>query len=114
MELGSSSFVPQVTYQIDRGRLENELTRRCLLGRRRYRPAVECDQSSSAHENVRTAFTVQHGDTVTQTTARWVVDASGRNRMLPRQLDLKQANEHRLQCRVVSRRDGDRHRPMER
>ena len=30
MELGSSSFVPQVTYQIDRGRLENELNRRCL------------------------------------------------------------------------------------
>ena len=30
MELGSSSFAPQVTYQIDRGRLENELNRRCL------------------------------------------------------------------------------------
>ena len=30
MELGSSSFTPQVTYQIDRGRLENELNRRCL------------------------------------------------------------------------------------
>ncbi len=29
MELGSSSFTPQVTYQIDRGRLENELHRRC-------------------------------------------------------------------------------------
>ena len=34
MELGSSSFVPQVTYQIDRGRLENELTP-TLPGRRR-------------------------------------------------------------------------------
>src|SRR3954449_11084078 len=30
MELGSSSFVPQATYQIDRGRLENELNRRCV------------------------------------------------------------------------------------
>ncbi len=39
-------------------------------------------------------ISVQNGDEVTQTTARWVVDASGRNRMLPRQLDLKQANEH--------------------
>ena len=27
-------------------------------------------------------------------TARWVVDASGRNRLLPRQLDLKWTNEH--------------------
>ena len=30
-ELGSSVFTPQVTYQIDRGRLENELNRRCLF-----------------------------------------------------------------------------------
>jgi hypothetical protein len=29
-ELGGSTFVPQTTYQIDRGRLENELHRRCL------------------------------------------------------------------------------------
>ena len=44
-------------------------------------------------------ITVQNGDVVTQTTARWVVDASGRNRMLPRQLDLKWANEHH--CNAV-------------
>ena len=36
----------------------------------------------------------QTGDAVAHTTARWVVDASGRNRTLPRQLDLRQANEH--------------------
>lgn len=30
VEVGSSAFVPQTTYQIDRGRLENELHRRCL------------------------------------------------------------------------------------
>ncbi|MCK5752922.1 MAG: tryptophan 7-halogenase, partial [Mycobacterium sp.] len=30
MEVGGSVFVPQVTYQIDRGRLENELYRRCV------------------------------------------------------------------------------------
>lgn len=93
MELGSSSFVPQVTYQIDRGRLENELHRRCVAdgvdvvaGRVR---SVEFDSDSRPH-----AVTVQHGENVTRTTTRWVVDASGRNRLLPRQLDLKQANEH--------------------
>jgi hypothetical protein len=42
---------------------------------------------------------VQHGDTTTSTTARWVVDASGRNRALARQLDLKRANEHH--CNAV-------------
>jgi len=93
MELGSSSFVPQVTYQIDRGRLENELYRRCLAdgidvacGRVR---SVELGADTSAH-----TVSYQSGDTVTQTTARWVVDASGRNRLLPRQLELRHANEH--------------------
>ena len=98
MELGSSSFVPQVTYQIDRGRLENELNRRCLsedvdIAAGRVR-SVEFGSGDSPH-----TITVQNGDVVTQTTARWVVDASGRNRMLPRQLDLKWANKHH--CNAV-------------
>ena len=98
LELGSSSFVPQVTYQIDRGRLENELSRRCraagvdvTLGRVR---SVEFGAGAHPH-----TIAVQNGDAVTTTTARWVVDASGRNRLLPRQLDLKLANEH--QCNAA-------------
>ncbi|WP_445166124.1 NAD(P)/FAD-dependent oxidoreductase [Mycolicibacterium sp. Dal123E01] len=93
MELGSSSFVPQVTYQIDRGRLENELARRCIsagvdvaVGRVR---SVDLGAPNEPH-----TISVQDGDAVTRTTARWVIDASGRNRMLPRQLALKQTNEH--------------------
>ena len=93
MELGSSSFVPQVTYQIDRGRLENELNRRCqsegvdiAAGRVR---SVEFGSENRPH-----TISFQNGDAVSRTTARWVVDASGRNRMLPRQLHLKRANEH--------------------
>lgn len=98
VELGSSSFVPQVTYQIDRGRLENELARRCLsegvdIARGRVR-AVDFGQHDGPH-----TITVQNGDTVALMTARWVVDASGRNRALSRQLDLKRANEHH--CNAV-------------
>lgn len=98
VELGSSSFVPQVTYQIDRGRLENELARRCLsagvdIARGRVR-SVDFGQHDGPH-----TITVQNGDTVTHMTARWVVDASGRNRALSRQLDLKRANEHH--CNAV-------------
>ena len=98
MELGSSSFTPQVTYQIDRGRLENELHRRCqsegidiTCGRVR---SVELGSGDRPH-----TLTVQRDDISTQTTARWVVDASGRNRALPRQLDLKCATEHH--CNAV-------------
>ena len=93
MELGSSSFVPQVTYQIDRGRLENELSRRCVsqgvnIANGRVR-SVEFGSENGPH-----TISFQTGDAVTHTRARWVVDASGRSRMLGRQLDLKQANEH--------------------
>jgi 2-polyprenyl-6-methoxyphenol hydroxylase-like FAD-dependent oxidoreductase len=98
MELGSSSFTPQVTYQIDRARLENELNRRCLLegveitsGRV---TSVELGLGDHPH-----TLSVQQGDATSSTTTRWVVDASGRNRALPRQMELKRANEHH--CNAV-------------
>ncbi len=93
VEVGSSAFVPQTTYQIDRGRLENELHRRCLAagiefatGRVR---AVAFGDGTAPHR-----VTIQRDDDVIERTARWVVDASGRNRLLPRELDLKRANGH--------------------
>jgi flavin-dependent dehydrogenase len=93
MELGSSSFVPQVTYQVDRGRLENELHRRCLADGVDVRAGrVLSVDFGSDHESH--TVSLQNGEVVTSTTARWVVDASGRNRLLPRQLDLKRANGH--------------------
>ncbi|WP_407688611.1 NAD(P)/FAD-dependent oxidoreductase [Mycobacterium sp. HUMS_1102779] len=93
MELGSSSFVPQVTYQVDRGRLENELTRRCLSS------GVEIARGRAhsvrfGSENRPHSVSIQNGDATTATTGRWLVDASGRNRMLPRQLGLKRGNGH--------------------
>lgn len=98
LELGSSAFIPQVTYQIDRGRLENELHRRCLsdgvkivCGRA---VSVEWGLGGRSH-----SISLQSGDTITRTTTRWVVDASGRNRMLPRQLGLRRPNEHN--CNAV-------------
>ncbi len=98
MELGSSSFTAQVTYQIDRGRLENELHRRCMAagveiisGRVR---SVEFGRGNRPH-----TISIQGGDAVTHKTARWVADASGRNRALPRQLELRRPNEHN--CNAV-------------
>lgn len=93
VELGSSTFTSQTTYQIDRGRLENELHQRCLaagvdmiVGRAR---SIDVGAGDSPH-----TLSIQSDDAVTRTTARWVVDASGRNRTLPRELDLKRDNGH--------------------
>ncbi len=98
IELGGSVFVPQVTYQIDRGRLENELNRRCRSAGIEIRHgrvrAVEFGPQQQPH-----TVSIQHGEMVETTTARWVVDASGRNRTLPRQLDLNRSNDHR--CNAV-------------
>ena len=92
VELGSSTFTPQTTYQIDRGRLENELHRRCVaIG---VDPVVGRVRSIELGEDGHHTISIQHGETVSQTTTRWVVDASGRNRLLPRELDLKRANGH--------------------
>ena len=98
LELGSSAFIPQITYQIDRGRLENELNRRCVsqginivCGR-----VVSLEREPGARSHI---VSVQSGDTITRTTARWVVDASGRNRLLPRRLGLTRDNEHK--CNAV-------------
>ncbi|WP_156763456.1 NAD(P)/FAD-dependent oxidoreductase [Mycobacterium scrofulaceum] len=98
LELGSSSFIPQVTYQIDRGRLENELYRRCRAAgieiRRGRAVTVECGAGGHPH-----TVSIQNGDTITRTTTRWVVDSSGRNRALARQLGLRRDNEHN--CNAV-------------
>lgn len=98
LELGSSAFIPQVTYQIDRGRLENELYRRCLVeGVAILRGRVLSVEGG--HGGRAQTVSVQNGETITHTTARWLVDASGRNRTLPRQLGLKRPNKHN--CNAV-------------
>ncbi|MEH3129197.1 MAG: tryptophan 7-halogenase [Mycolicibacterium neoaurum] len=91
MELGGSSFVPQVTYQIDRGRLENELHRRCLAAG----VEIRCGRVRSVELAADPSIVGYQTETAAEeVTARWVIDGSGRNRTLPRQLDLKLTNEH--------------------
>ncbi|MEK8069605.1 NAD(P)/FAD-dependent oxidoreductase [Rhodococcoides navarretei] len=98
LEVGSSTRIPFVTYQIDRGRLANELARRCAAdgvditcGRVQ---SIELGAGSRPH-----SLTVRTGDRTFTTTATWVVDGSGRNRTLSKQLDLRRSNEHK--CNAV-------------
>ncbi len=98
IEVGSSRRIPFQTYQIDRGRLANELARRCVAegieitcGRVR---SVEFGAGGHGH-----SLTVDGDDGTFTTTATWIVDSSGRNRTLPRQLDLREPSEHK--CSAV-------------
>jgi hypothetical protein len=56
--------------------------------------SVDFGEGEHAH-----TLLIQRGDDISSNTARWVVDASGRNRALSRQLELKRANEHH--CNAV-------------
>ena len=113
MELGSSSFVPQVTYQIDRGRLENELHRRCLaegvdIARGRVRSVEFGCRATSAHDfdSERRRRHADHG-TVGGRRVGPEPDAAPATG--------SQAGQRaRLQRGMVPRRHRDRRRPMER
>ena len=76
MELGSSSFTPQVTYQIDRGRLENELTRRCIAEGVEIISGRVTSVDFGAGDNAHT-IQIQRGDDNSSTTARWVLRGVG-------------------------------------
>lgn len=88
MEVGPTEFPPLATYQVDRGRLENEL--RVRLAR---------EQVEVLEESTVTALTLRPEDAYHRTEiqgsdgrrtvlGRWIVDASGRARLLQRQIGL--------------------------
>ena len=96
-ETGPDLFPPVPCYQIDRGRLENDL--RQMVGAM----GVELIENTTVAEVI-----VQEGDenhtvkcrrkdngAAFSLTGRWVVDASGRRRLLQTKLGLKRANGHR-------------------
>lgn len=84
VELGSSLFPPLSTYQLDRGRLENELGARCVQAGVEFLGGckvidVELRPDDPLHR-VRVAGPAgEHS-----LSARWVVDASGRSQLLHR------------------------------
>ncbi|HEY1351967.1 MAG TPA: tryptophan 7-halogenase [Ktedonobacteraceae bacterium] len=96
VELGHAVFPPQrvATYQLDRGRLENE------LGLLVHREGIGfCDGSKVQHIQLQPAspfhrLRVQGPRGTREVQARWIVDASGRNTLLQRQLGLAKKVGH--------------------
>jgi flavin-dependent dehydrogenase len=92
VELGPGRFVPHPTFQLDRGRFENELARRVvaagidLLDGCRVQDVELGDEVHS--------FTATRGGSELSTTSRWIVDASGRAFLLKRKLGLEESNGH--------------------
>ncbi len=96
-ETGPDMFPPVPSYQIDRGRLENDLRRLIVeMGVQLFEGTlveqVELDEGSAPHiiscrqKNSNDSFELSAG---------WVVDALGRRRLLQNKLGLKRENGHR-------------------
>src|SRR6185312_844834 len=94
VELGSTVFPPLCTYQIDRGRLENmlghELPRQGILFLQGCKVQQIALQPQADYHRLR----LHHEGGEREIQARWVVDATGRNTLLQRQLGLSKKVGH--------------------
>jgi flavin-dependent dehydrogenase len=93
-EIGPSQEPPVRSYQLDRGRLENDLREMnihdgvTLIEGATVRD-VEFGEGSNDH-----SVTIEENKELRQLRARWVVDATGRHALLRRKLGLKQPSGH--------------------
>lgn len=94
-EVGASDYLPITSYQIDRGRLENYLAEEALAdgvslmtGSRVH--GVQLGEGGADHRVI-----VRDSESERSLRSRWLVDASGRRRMLCRELGLVEKIAHR-------------------
>ena len=96
VELGHAAPLPRrvATYQLDRGRMENALG--CELPRRgvTFLDGSKVQQISLQPQSDFHHLQIHHNGSNREIQARWVVDASGRNTLLQRQLGLAKKVDH--------------------
>jgi flavin-dependent dehydrogenase len=93
LEVGPADLPAVPTYQIDRGRFENELADQVNREGAEFRDEVAVQQVALGPDLHTVTFTDgNHQETSVRT--RWVVDASGRSSILKRQLKLGRSNGH--------------------
>jgi flavin-dependent dehydrogenase len=95
VEWGPAGWPPVPSYQIDRGRFENELARRNeQLGNTVWDGAT-VDDVDLASDGDHTATITRDGEQTT-VSGRWVVDATGPRRVIKRKLGLEKETEHKV------------------
>ena len=94
VELGSTVFPPLSTYQLDRGRLENMLGNMLPEHGIVFLDDCKVQQVDLQPQSDTHYLHVLHEGNMREIQARWVVDASGRNTLLQRQLGLAQKGSH--------------------
>lgn len=94
VEVGSTIFPPLSTYQIDRGRLENMLGERVRQHGIAFLNGAKVQQVALQPHAAYHMVEAQQGDVAHTMYGRWVVDATGRNALLRRQLGLAKKVAH--------------------
>jgi flavin-dependent dehydrogenase len=92
VEWGDTAFAPVSTYQLDRGRFENELARRCLEHGVELRDGCRVEEVTLGPD-VHTVETSSAGER-RSVTGRWVVDCAGRAFILKAKLGLEKDVSH--------------------
>ncbi|MGH2933591.1 MAG: NAD(P)/FAD-dependent oxidoreductase [Gaiellaceae bacterium] len=93
VEFGTPEIPPVHSYQIDRGRFENELAAR---NRRTANVIFEGWTVGEVDLGTHQAVGIARGDEMRQLSARWVVDATGRAALLKRRLGLAREVGHHV------------------
>jgi flavin-dependent dehydrogenase len=104
VEIGPPFHMPVPSYQLDRGRFENELARRNLDA------GIDLRGGSRVHEiklseDGEHEVTYAQGEETHAASARWMIDAAGRASLIKRQLDLGREVDHDINS-VWFRLDG--------
>jgi flavin-dependent dehydrogenase len=94
-ELGGNTFFPSRSWQIDRGRFENHLARRCQERGIDFVDAAIVRSLDLSGRQAAHRITYAHEGQSRMVSARWVVDASGRAGLIKRKLALAKPCGHR-------------------
>jgi flavin-dependent dehydrogenase len=94
VEYGQVFPAPLPSYQLDRGRLENELGQRVSAAGVDFRSGCKVQQVLLNSDDGPHVVRLSQEGSERQITARWVVDASGRASLLKRKLGLAKAAGH--------------------
>jgi flavin-dependent dehydrogenase len=94
VEYGISTALPIHSYQVDRGRLENQLWADAQQRGVELLDDCKVDEIALNPDGHRITFSRTSGELPSAVTGRWVVDASGRTGLLKRQLGLSVPAAH--------------------
>ncbi len=94
LECGPSHFLSVPSFQIDRGRFENELARRARALGVDFLDGCQVTAPSLGSDGAEHTLTLQRDAERLDVRCRWFVDASGRGSLLKKELGLARANRH--------------------